>query len=349
MAGIHEKENMQMDKVFTRDYLKPRLGKMEQLASIRRYTLDDGKGRGMRAFEVSNGSGLAFTVYPDRGLDIGPATFNGLPLAWMTPNGAVAPAFYNPDGFEWLRTWCAGLLTTCGLLNAGGPCETAEGPQGQHGRADHIPAEEVNAKGEWLADGRYRLEITGVIGHTKVFGEKLVSRRTIRTYLGSPTIEIADSTENAGFETMPLMQLYHMNFGWPLVDESAVIVAPGHETIPQNDYCREHLADWDKFMAPTPGFREQVFYHDIPADAEGMCNVSLENGNSGLKLGLSFRKAELPFLVQWKMPGQGEYVCGLEPANCYPEGQCAIAKRGILRHIEPGQIVETVIRVKVSQ
>lgn len=337
-----------MKDLFTHAALAARLGKIDQIASIRRYTLDDGKGRGMRAWEVCNGSGLAFTVYPDKGLDIGPATFNGLPIAWMTPNGAVAPEFYNPDGFEWLRTWSGGLLTTCGLLNAGGPCETAEGPQGLHGRADHTPAEEVNSKGMWLDDGRYMLEVSGTIAHTKVFGEKLITRRTIRTYLGSPEIELIDRTENAGFATMPLMQLYHMNYGWPLVDESTEIVTAEHEAIPQNDWCRANLADWAKFQPPTPGIAEQVFYHDIPADASGMCRVSLVNRNRGLKLNLSFRKAELPYLVQWKMPGCGEYVCGLEPANCFPEGQNAIAKRGILRHIEPGQVIETRLAVSIG-
>lgn len=52
---------------------------MEQMASIGRYITDDGKGRGMRAFEIMNGSGFDFTDYPDRGLDIGPARYNGLP------------------------------------------------------------------------------------------------------------------------------------------------------------------------------------------------------------------------------------------------------------------------------
>ena len=38
-------------------YLAPRLGTMEQLASIRRLVSDDGKGRGMRILEVNTGAG----------------------------------------------------------------------------------------------------------------------------------------------------------------------------------------------------------------------------------------------------------------------------------------------------
>ena len=108
----------------------------------------------MRAFEVVNGSGFDFTVYPDRGLDIGPARYNGLPLTWTTRNGPVAPAFYDASGFEWLRTWAGGLLTTCGWLNVGGPCTTPEGAQGLHGRMDHTrPFARVRRESRDQSDG----------------------------------------------------------------------------------------------------------------------------------------------------------------------------------------------------
>lgn len=332
---------------FGKDYLLPRVGRMDQLASIRRYVLDDGKGRGMRAFEVRDGSGLSFTVYPDRGLDIGPAEYMGLPLTWMTPNGPVAPAFYNDTGFEWLRTWCGGLMTTCGFMNAGPQCDTAQGHQGQHGRFDHIPAEEVNTRAYWSDDGRYVLEISGKIASTCVFFEKLVTTRTIRTWLGSGEIEVIDRTENVGFEELPLMQLYHMNFGWPLVDDSAELVCAEHMVVPQKDYSEETVAAWNRVSPPTPGISEEVYYHDLPADPCGMCDVTIRNPKRHLALKVSFRKNELPYFVHWKMNGQGDYVVGIEPANCFPEGLPEMEKKGILRRIAPGKTVETLIRVKV--
>ena len=326
-----------------KDFVLPRVGRIEQLAEIRRTVLDDGKGRGMRAWEVRNGSGLEFTVYPDKGLDIGPAVYNGLPIAWMSRNGAVHPAFYDKSGIEWLRTWAGGLLTGCGWINAGSPC--AE--EGLHGRHDHTPAEEVNSRAFWNDRGEYVHEITGRIVHSRVFAENLVTRRTIRTVLGRAEIEISDETENCGPSESPLMQLYHMNFGWPLVGEAARIETPPHEVTPQNPYCAEHLAEWDRFAPPEPNFPEQVFYHDLPADAEGLASVRLVNPESGLAVTLSFRKDTLPNLIQWKMPGAGEYVLGLEPANCYPDGQDRNRERGMLRTIKPGERVTTFIRLKI--
>ena len=333
-----------------------RVGRMEQLASIRRYALEDGKGRGMRAFEVSNGSGFDFTVYPDRGLDIGPARWNGQSLTWMTRNGPVTPAFYDNRGAEWLRSWMGGLLTTCGWINVGNPCSTANGEQGLHGRMDHIPAEEVNTRCAWVdagaADERYEMTISGRIVHGRVFGENLSTMRTIRTKLGWPGVEIVDRTENAGAESVPLMQLYHMNFGWPLVGETTRLVAAEHAIAPRDAAAESGVAEWDTMPPPTRDFAEQVIYHDLPADGDGFCSIMIRNdgffktsGRSALKL--SFRKNELPFLVQWRQAGVGDYVMGLEPANCHPLGQNDFAKTGLLRRIEPGQTVETAVRVEV--
>jgi len=42
---------------------------------------------GCRVAEVRTGSGLTFSVLLDRGMDIGPAAYKGLPLAWVSPTG----------------------------------------------------------------------------------------------------------------------------------------------------------------------------------------------------------------------------------------------------------------------
>ena len=328
--------------------LLPHLGRMEQVAGVRRAVLDDGKGRGMRAWDMYNASGLALTVYPDRGLDIGPATYNGLPVAWMSRNGAVAPAFFEATGFNWLRTWCGGLLTTCGVLNVGGPCDTPEWAQGLHGRHNHIPAENVNSRGYWNEAGEYVVEVTGDVAHTSVFGENIVTSRTITMKLGRPEVEILDRVENRGSSTAPFMRLYHMNYGWPLVSGAAYFDVPDHEVIPQNDHCREHIGEWARFAEPVANFPEQVFYHDIPAGADGFATMKLVNPDAGLALRVSCRKKELPYFVQWKMPGAGEYVCGIEPGNCYPEGQPKNAERGILRRLEQGEVSEMCVRVAID-
>ncbi len=329
-------------------YLTPRVGHMNQLASIRRLVSDDGKGRGMRVLEINNGSGLSFSLYPDRGMDIGQAYYKGTPLAWVSRNTEVAPQFYESEGLEWLRTWGGGLLTGCGLTHVGGPGSAGGERHGLHGRLSHIPAEEVNTTAGWTDDGTYALSASGCVRQSRVFGENLTLTRTVTTALGEASITVRDTIENQGFAPSPLMLLYHLNLGWPLVDAGAVLEAPPHEVTPQNEHAAAGLAAWPQITMPVPGFREQVYYHTVPADSQGLAAVRLVNRDLGLAFKVTYRVTELPYLVQWKMMGQGEYVVGLEPANCYPEGQEAVAKRGLLRQLPAGEKIETFLKLTVE-
>src|SRR5512133_2249898 len=90
-------------------------GNRSQLGGTRHYNLSDGPALNMRAIDVNTGAGLTYTVLPDRGMDISFASFRGTNLAFITPNGETHPAFYEPQGLGWLRTFTGGLLTTCGL------------------------------------------------------------------------------------------------------------------------------------------------------------------------------------------------------------------------------------------
>ncbi len=331
------------------NYLRERTGSMRQMAYIRRAVLEDGKGRNMRVMEISNGSGLDFTVYPDRGMDIGEAKFKGVPLAWMTPNGPVAPDFYEAGGLNWLRSWSGGLLTGCGLMNVGGPNRSGGEEHGLHGRLSHTPAGQVNSSARWNNDGIFELKIDGDIRVSRVFGKNLLMTRTIRTALGDNSIEIEDRVCNEGFRVTPFMLLYHMNFGFPLVNENTFLECVEHKVTPQNAIAAGGFREWRHAEPPQMDFVEQVFYHDIPADENGMAHISMINPDCKLKLTVSYRTAELPYLVQWKQMGCGEYVMGLEPANCYPEGQENFEKRGLLKLLSPGEVVTTKVKVSIEE
>ena len=54
-------------------------------------------------------------------------------------------------------------------------------------------------------------------------------------------------------------------------------------------------------------------------------------------MSVKYSKETLPYLVQWKQMGQGEYVLGLEPGNCVPENQLNNAAKNLLKYIAPGE------------
>ena len=332
--------------------LRRRVGRLDQAAGIEPLVLDDGAARGVRALRGRTGSGLSFTVLPDRGMDLGAADHRGAPLAWLSHTGVVAPSFREPEGEGWLRSFYGGLLVTCGLQNVGPPGEVNGEVLGRHGRISNIPASRVSHEARWDEEG-CALEARGEVCEARVFGANLVLRRTISARVGESRIRIEDAVENEGFEPQPLMLLYHINLGWPLLDETARLVGPGKPgelPEPRDDDAQSGLQTWDRFAAPTPGFRERVFYHRPEAKEDGWTEARLENPalEGGLTLSIRFRPEELPEFVQWTMTGQGTYVLGLEPATCRVGGRKAEEEAGRVIYLEPGESRRYRLEISVS-
>jgi hypothetical protein len=65
----------------------------------------------------------------------------------------------------------------------------------------------------------------------------------------------------------------------------------------------------------VPGFAEQVFFHEPRVGPDGLAAAAIVNRPLGLGAFVRWRAAELPVLAHWKMTGEGEYVCGLEPST----------------------------------
>ncbi len=171
---------------YTRADLERRVGRFDQIAGIKPVELVDGRDRGVRSFDVATVSGFAFTAIADRGLDVAAASYEGIALAWRSRNGIASPAFYEPQGDEFLRSFFGGLFTTCGLTNFGPPGSAQWGSFGLHGRIDATPAEDVVHEVRWDGD-ECTLEIRGTVHQTRVFGEDLVLERCLRTVVGGST------------------------------------------------------------------------------------------------------------------------------------------------------------------
>ena len=120
-------------------------GHTAQLFGIKEYQLIGGRAKGVRAFDIRNGSGLEFTLLSGRCLDISALSFKSINCGYLAQPGIVAPEYYEPEGAGALRSFFLGFLTTCGLRNVGSPCEDEGESFGLHGRISNIPAEEVCA------------------------------------------------------------------------------------------------------------------------------------------------------------------------------------------------------------
>ena len=212
-------------------------GSMEQLADARLVELAEGPGRGSRLIEFRNGSGLAFTVAPDRGMDLVDCSFRGIPLVFRAPAGYVSGERYEPQGTGWLRSWQGGLMTTSGLRNAGVP----DGEHGLHGRASHLAAEDVGIR-RGASGGSYRLEAVGTLRESAMFGEYLQLERSVSTGFGDNSITLCDTITNLAPREDYLELLYHCNFGYPFASPDLEFEAPPHEVVPRDAEAAAGLA-----------------------------------------------------------------------------------------------------------
>lgn len=207
----------------------------------------------------------------------------------------------------------------------GAPCVDEGVPLGAHGRISNIPAFDIGITQEWQ-ENDFVISVRGKVREATVFGENLVLTRTITTKLGDNTIHINDCIENEGFSPTPLMMLYHMNFGYPLVSESSVLETNCENIRPRDEIAAPGIDDACKFSNPIHDFSEQVFYRDAVANSY----ATLKNPELNLGATISFSGVELPYFIEWKQMGEQEYVVGLEPATYPPDGRAKARERNEL-------------------
>ncbi|MBO2521078.1 MAG: DUF4432 domain-containing protein [Firmicutes bacterium] len=315
-----------------------RVGSMQQLAGVREYVLSDGPGRGVRAMRVYNAAGLELEILADRALDIGRAAWKGIPLVWISPAGTVHPAHYEPEGAGWLRVFGGGLLTTCGLTHYGRAEVDGDEVLGLHGRASALPAMRVQVDEAWVGE-TFAIEVRGEIRESTVFGPNVKLSRRIRTSLWQPGFILDDQVVNEGFSPTEHMLLYHMNFGYPLLDEGTRLAVTRKATRPRDGEAEKGLGQELFMSGPVPGFQEQVFYHDVKADEDGVGRACVYNPNlgEGLAVLIEFDAETMPRLVEWKMLGEGLYVLGVEPGTSFVDGRVAERKAGRVPVLAPGE------------
>ena len=324
-------------KTFTRDELMKRAGDISQICGVRQSVLSDGPGRGMRVFDVNTGGGLTFSVLPDRGMDIGWCRYNNLPVGYISKVGPVSPALAQYGGDAFLRSFMAGLLTTCGYTHMGAPCVDEGVALGLHGRAHALVSDGTVADCHWEGN-EYTMTLRGTMREVSALGENLQLTREIRAIAGENRFTITDTLENCGFHSQPLMMLYHFNFGFPLVGpDTKFISSRCNGVVPRDDQAATGLEQCRSFCDPIHGYMEQVFYHDLEPEADDGLFAGLHNPTLPLSVKIHFKRSELPCLVEWKQMGEGDYVCGIEPSTWKPEGRAKAREQGELLCIQPGE------------
>lgn len=317
------------------------IGNPAQLVTLRRVTVAEGKAKGTGIIEVRTAGGLELDLLPDAGLDIGQCRFRGVNMSWMSKNGYDSPASISPYETEFVNTFPGGLLYTCGLRSAG-PANRDNGEwHPLHGRYHSLPADNITT--DISGD---ELLVKGTIRETALFGHVLEVKRTVRIPVRGAAVTVEDVVTNQTHFDEEIMQIYHCNFGYPLLSERAKLVLPAaRRTIPRTEFAATGLGRECMFDPPVPGEEERVFFHLMEREFA----ARLENPELGVNMTISWSGDTLPVLSQWRCMAAGDYVLGLEPTNCYIHGRHEERENGTLKVLRAFENVKNTVKIEFSE
>jgi hypothetical protein len=289
-----------------------KISNARQLCSLTHYRVEGGAMQDLHVTDCTNGR-LRFLLNDSKALDVMQVYFEGENASFISKNGFVAREL------PFLRRFEGGMVYTCGLDAVGG----VEGYE-LHGSLHCTPANVTRR--EITADG---ILIEGEVRHTALFGQNLVLRRSFYSAAGSDSLEIRDTLVNEGDHDAEYALLYHINLGYPLLDEGGYVEANAASITPRNEWAAQHAEDWSKFGEPKKGYEEMCYFLTMN---EG--RIAYANEAAGKRLTLEYDKTTLPCFVLWKSECHGDYAMGLEPATTELDDRFA------RRSIAPGEQIE---------
>ena len=172
-----------------------RISNFEQVASIRRYEISDGVGKGLDVIDCDNGK-VRFLLNVSKACDIMQLYHEGQNVSFVSKNG------FTKRELNFVRRFEGGMLYSCGLDSVG----DREGHE-LHGNLHSTPATVVRA--ECNEKG---IVVEAHIRDTALFGQNLLLKRTVISSVGSNSVKIEDCLINEGFKSENYCLLYHINY-----------------------------------------------------------------------------------------------------------------------------------------
>ena len=308
--------------------MNPYVGNTKQIRGCEKFARLEGKAAGMEFYRLRNGKGLEMEISLSRNGDISSLSYKGMNLSYLSPCGYVGPAYYDDKGDGFLKSFTAGFLTTCGLTTFGSPsCDEGE-ELPLHGNIGNEPTSQA-----FYEEKENEIVVKTLTRDERIFGRKLVLRRTIRLDLEENRFALEDTVSNEGDQPTPLMVLYHMNMGYPLLDEDSQFTCSYSSIQGRNEHASRYIDSAFHMEKPQAGYQERCYY--FPQKERGHASIYQPKLNVGLAM--NFDARELPCLTEWKMMGIRDYVLGIEPGTNFPDGRKEVRAQGKLQNLEPGE------------
>jgi len=299
------------------------------------FLTDPADGAKIPALRIETPDGVSLTAIPDRALDLYDLHFKGQALSHTKPGAVLSPRHFKEDGAVGFgKSFFVGMMTTCGLIQAGRPCVEGERAFGLHGCISNTSAESVS-----VSDDGDALRIHAVVHELHPEGEHMRLERTLSIYNKGGRIELHDRITNLGETETPYMVMYHVNFGAPFLDPAMRIsghffAAEDRDTgMPAKD--EEMLA-----VCPRGAWQKEKVFYTRPDWEKGFL---LENPKLGVSVHLTAKGDGLDYGGVWQNFVDDPYALGLEPCVCPGLGRVNARARGLLPILAPGHSRENTV------
>ena len=270
-----------------------RISNFQQVASIRRYTLTDGREKGLDVLDCDNGK-IRFLLNVSKACDIMQLYHEGQNMSFVSKNG------FTKRETPFLNRFEGGMLYTCGLDSVGG----RDGFE-LHGTFHNIPAEIIRA--ECNENG---ITVEAIIRDTALFGKNLVLKRKIFTEISGDSITLEDTLINEGYKAEEYCLLYHINVGYPMLDDGAKVIADVESYTPRTAWAKQNEGTMYEMSASIPNQEETCYFLKLKKP-----EITLVNEKIGKKFTVSYSGDTLPHFVEWKSMASGDYALGFEPCT----------------------------------
>lgn len=244
-----------------------------------------------RCILVQNGE-LEVLFNKDNALDIVWVKYKGVNVSFLSKNGL------NDGTRDFVGNFEGGFLYTCGMDNVSACVDGKP----VHGSLHYKKSDFAYA---YEQDGV--IYVCGEVKETALFGKNLVMKRCFA--VSENAILINDTLENQGYSKADYVLLYHVNYGYPFLDECLEMEIPAIASDPLTEVAATNKADMFRITAPIDGGEEHVYYHTL---SEG--KVRLVNPERQMAIEMLYNVQDFPFTLEWKSMISGDYALGIEPS-----------------------------------
>lgn len=266
---------------------------LEQVAYIRRYTLNGGASDGIKVVEVYNGV-LRLLLNESKALDIIQMFHQGTNISYLSKNT------FTKRETDFMSRFEGGMLYTCGVDVVGD-----QAGYENHGSLHNMPALVTKCECD-----EKTVCVEATIRNTELFGRNLVLRRRYETQVGSGKVTLYDELTNEGWREENYSILYHVNVGYPMLDDETKIIVDVDEIVPRNEWSKTNIATAFISEMAQDCCEETCYYLKL-----NQPSVSVVNKRLSRQFTMSYSGETLPYFVEWKSMASGDYALGLEPST----------------------------------